>query len=230
MKKISKILFIIFILILVLGCCTYIDYFIVKRKTTYPKIALKKEISSDLVVYNAIFYRVWYCGTNKTYTIGDYEDVDAVCPKNYTYKDGYYTNTANVKISKKDLEMINDIYTSEMIENMVDKIAVENAVYVASNYGQKVYKNVVDETGQNKKFNNYQLVSFPKFELNTKGDYEWVYDNEELYCLNDKGEISLYLNDKCTTFEKIKMDSQWCKLYINSTLAYNTEASKLCEE
>ena len=230
MKKISKILFLIFILVLVLGCSAYIDYFCVKRKTTYPKIAIKKEITKDLTVYNAIFYRVWYCNTNKTYTIGDYEDVDAVCPKNYTYKDGYYTNAANVKISKKDLEMINGIYTSEMIENMADKTAVENAVHVASNYLQKIYKNVLDEDGKNKKADNYQLVSFPKFELNEKGNYEWKYGNDELYCLNTNNEVALYLNDKCTTFEKIKMDEEWCKLYINSTLAYNTSASKLCEE
>ena len=133
MKKIKKILIIFIVVLAVISIAAYIDYFITKTNNTYPKIAIKKKIDDNTTVYTALLYKVWYCDSNKTYTVGSYSDKAAICPKNYSYTDGYYTNESGIKISKKDLQMLtNDgVYSSEMIENMNSDKQVEEALHVA---------------------------------------------------------------------------------------------------
>ena len=225
MKKIKIILFIILVFIVIVGSLAYFDYVNAKASNTSPKLSIKSELDEDSVVYKAILYKVWYCKNNKTYTIGSYSDKDAICPKNYVYdEDGYYTNALNVKISKRDLQLltITGIYTSEMIENMNSEKQVESAVHVAYNYGINKYKET-DKTN---------IVILPEFTLKD-GQYKWVYDEENLYCLNGKEysfSLAKYENDKCGTYEKVKMDKQWCDSYENSTLVYEEGIDKLCEE
>ena len=61
MKKFKRIMLILLLVVVLFSAAAYIDYFIVVKKTTHPKIALKSKINDDLDVYNSIFYRVWYC-------------------------------------------------------------------------------------------------------------------------------------------------------------------------
>ena len=105
----------------------FFDYFYTKTNNVAPKISLKEEMDENTTVYKAIFYKVWYCKSNKSYYIGSYSDKDAICPKNYSYDNGYYTNELGVKISKRDLQLLtNDgVYTDEMIENMNSNGCVE---------------------------------------------------------------------------------------------------------
>ena len=120
MKSLKKIFIIIIVLLVVFSGVVYIDYFLVKTKNTFPKIAIKEELNDETTVYKAILYKVWYCKNNKSISIGNYSDRDAICPKKYTYENGYYKNNMGIVISKHDLELLisNSIYTSEMIEDI----------------------------------------------------------------------------------------------------------------
>ena len=228
MRKVIKIIIIILIVLVVLAGGVYLDYFNTKANNTSPKISFKEE-TEDYILYKAILYRVWYCKTNRKNIIGSYSE-DAICPKNYVYEDGYYTNTAGVKISKRDLQLLaNDgVYTSEMIEDMDTNKKVESAVHVAYNFGVNKFKEIDSEK-------DYKIVVFPTFE--EKDDlFSWVYDEEDkenYYCL--KGEkynysIAKYTDGKCGKYEKIKMDKEWCADYTNSTLTFEEGITSFCEE
>ena len=229
MKKVKKVLIYILIIVVVLGSLIFFDYFYTKTNNVAPKISLKSDLDENTVVYKAVLYKVWYCKNSNTYYIGDYNDKDAICPKKYTYVYGYYINDQDVRISKRDLQLLtNDgLYTSEMVENMKDTTEVENAVYVAYNYGIKKYK----EEGS-KSSKGYNLVLLPEFkEDNT--NFKWIYDESKKYCLKtDKNNDYLadYVNDECGEFVKIKMDQKWCENYKNSTLKYDDNIEKLCKE
>ena len=103
MKSLKKIFIIIIVLLVVFSGCVYIDYFLVKTKNTFPKIAIKEELNDETTIYKGILYKVWYCKNNKTMSIGSYSDRDAICPKKYTYTDDYYKNSMGINISKHDL-------------------------------------------------------------------------------------------------------------------------------
>lgn len=234
MKLIKKIFIVIIVLLLILSGLSYIDYFLVKTKNVVPKISLKED-KDEFVVYKAPFYKVWYCKDSENIIIGGYDDPDAVCPKKYTYQNGYYTNSLGVNISQRDLELItkNGIYTSEMVEAMKDTKSVNNAVYIASLYGKTIYKKINDK----KNSDNSYLVVFPEFK-EVKGAYDWYYDEEDetkFYCLIEKeNEIvySKYENNSCDkNYIKLKLDTKWCGMYKDSTLVYNEDViKKLCEE
>ncbi len=228
-NKLNKIIIIVIIVIILISILIYFDYFIAKTRVSAPKISIKKRLDENSYVYKSVFYKVWYCESNKTYTFGDYNDKDAICPKNYKYVEGYYTNEAGVKISKRDLQLLtNDgIYTSEMIENMTSEKLVEEAVSVAFNYGKYKYKKTSDKTED-----GYTLVLLPDFKED-KGNYKWIYDEEKKYCLKEENGITslaTYAENVCDKFEEIKMDKTWCKNYENSTLIYEEGIDKLCKE
>ena len=232
MRKIVKILFFIFIFLLIIAGAVYIDFFISKKKNTYPKIAIKKEIDSSLVVYNAPFYRVWYCKENNLYTIGDYNDSDAICRKEYTYENGYYVNGSNLIIAKRDLEMIKDYYDSEVIELFNSESSIEEAVYVSSLYEKQNYKPVLDEENNEVKVGKTSLIRIPTFVEDENGNFKWKLD-DKTYCLNikdDKKYYSLYENEECSKdYTSLDLDTKWCTLYENSKLFYKKEINELCK-
>lgn len=225
MKKLVKILIIIFITLIVIFSIIYIDYFNSKTNNTNPKLSVKVE-NENYILYKAIFYKVYYCKTNKKYVIADYDE-EVVCPNNYEYKDGYYTNREGVKISKDKLQLLtNDgVYTAEMIENFKTDKDVNNALIVASEFGNIRFK-IIDEE------EDYNIVKFASFEK-VKENYDWVYlDENEEYCLKGENynyQKSKYDNEKCGKFEKIKMSEEWCNLYKNSTLVYVKGIENLCK-
>ena len=233
MRLIKKILIIILVLLILGGGIVYIDYFLVKTKNIVPKLSIKEEQNADLIVYKAIFYKVWYCKTNDTITLGNYNDPDAICPREYEYVDGYYTNSLGVSISQKDLELIkNGIYTSEMIEAMKSESEVKDAVYIAYNYGKIKYQKALDENKKElKSSNGMNLIVFPEF-IEENGEYKWIYNSEKYYCLNETDNTySEYIEEKCDqNYQKITLDKEWCGKYKNSILVYNDEIKKICEE
>lgn len=218
------------VILVLVAASTYIDFFVTKSKNTYPKIAIKKKLSNEVTVYNAILYKVWYCKTNDTFTIGSYDDKDAICPHNFKYEEGYYTNALGIKIAKKDLQMINsnDIYTVEMIENMNSDAQVQSALHVAKEYMENKYQLV-----NKKSADGNELVVFPAFVLDKKTDnYSWVYDTtkeDKYYCLKN-GSVANYSNEECGEYKKIKMDKEWCESYEKSTLIYEKNIDELCKE
>lgn len=226
MKKLSKILIVLLIIILVISGSVYIDYYIVKSRGVSPKIAIKKNLNNNLVVYNAPFYKVWYCKTKDSYTIGDYGDKDAICPYEYIYdEEDNYTNKKGFKISNHDLTLISEYYNNDMIESINTKNELSNAIYVSSNYGKTIMKEI--NSSEIKSNDGSSIVLFPEYKkVNNK--YEWVYDNTDYYCMNNKGEIALF-NEECGEYYSIKMDEKWCKLYSASTLRYHDEVKKLCK-
>ena len=224
MNKIVKWLIVIFIAALIIFGIVYIDYYSAKANGTNPKISIKEE-SENSILYKAAFYKVYYCRTNKKYIFADYNE-EVVCPNNYVYNNGYYNNSEDINISKKDLQLLtNDgIYTSEMIEQLKTETEVKIAVDVAYQYGLKKYK-VIDEEDE------YNIVLFPTFE-SVEDNYDWIYNEEDKYCL--KGEnynlyLASYNNDKCGKYEKIKMDEKWCEAYKTSTLVYVKGIENLCK-
>ena len=229
MKIIKKIIVILIVVILILGVCVYIDYFNTKTNNTSPKISIKEDLDDDTVLYKAIFYKVWYCKSNNAYLIGSYDDKDAICPKNYKYVDGYYTNELNVKISKRDLQLLTStgIYTSDMIESISSELMLENYVHVAFNYEKNKYK----ETNQ-KSSDGYKIIEFKTFK-EVDNYYKWVDDEETLYCLKEDKEkkyYSILTDNKCGKFEELKMDKRWCDNYKNSTLIYEEGIENYCKE
>ncbi|NLC48583.1 MAG: hypothetical protein GX758_04415 [Tenericutes bacterium] len=236
MKLFKKIFIFVIVLLVLLTLLAYIDYFLVKTNGKLPIISLKKEFEEkDVVVYNALFYKVWYCKTDKTITIGSYSDVDVICSLPYDFEDGYYTNTSGIKISEKDIYMITykNLYTKEMIDMMKSKSNVDDALYVSNMYFGSKYEKISNINDK------VSLVVFPEFGLNGNV-YEYIYNKEDehnYYCMkNESNEnetmFSKYLDGKCSDdYNYMKMDSKWCLLYKNSTLVNNPDLVKgLCEE
>ena len=225
MKKIVKCLIFVFILILLIFSIVYLDYYSARANGNNPKISIKEE-NDNYILYKAAFYKVYYCKTNKKYIFADYKE-NVVCPRNYNYNNGYYTNSEEINISKKDLQLLlsDGVYTSEMIEHLKTESEVKNAVYVANNFGLLKYK-ALEETEE------YNVVIFPTFDK-SNNNYEWLYnDDSEKYCL--KGEnynyyLARYIDDKCGKYEKVKMEDNWCELYSNSTLVYVKGIENLCK-
>ena len=239
MRLIKKIFIITIVLLLILSCLSYIDYFLVKTNNKVPKFSLKKD-EKDFIVYSAPFYKVWYCKDSKTVILGGYDDPDAICHKSYEYVDGYYTNSSGLKISEEDLELItkNGIYTSEMVEAMKDEKEVQDAVFVADTYGRLVYKKKLDSKGNEMMVgeDNYVVV-FPEF-VKVEGKYDWHYEEEytdRVYCMEDRDGVEYftrYNNGSCgKSYFKLKLDDKWCGKYKDSTLVYKEDSVKnLCEE
>lgn len=230
MKKIKGILFILFIFLLVIASSIYIDYFIVRSRNTTPKIALKKNLDDNLIVYNAVFYRVWYCKTNNKYTIGNYDDLDAICPKKYNYDNGEYVNSKGITITKKDLSLISEIYNSSVIELIEDKETLNDYVEVALGYGKIKYKNLKVNNVDVKSSDGNNIIVFPEYNENEDGEYEWIYNEEVKYCLKNN-QIAPYVNNKCGKYTSIKMKQKWCETYKKSSdLLRNDDMKLLCQE
>lgn len=230
MKKFKRIMLILLLVVVLFSAAAYIDYFIVVKKTTHPKIALKKKINDDLEVYNSIFYRVWYCKLNNTYTIGSYKDKDAICNNTLKYdKEGNYTNALNVTIACDNMKLLNEFYSYDAISNM-SSTNVEDAIYVATNAYKVKYRYVLDSDGDKQETHaGYYLIQFPELKLNSKDEYDWVYP-EESYCINDNKEIALFDGETCDEFKPFGIEKKWCDLYKESNLANSVEAADLCKE
>ena len=239
MKLVKKIIIIFLILLVLFGGVTYIDYFLVKTKNNMPKIAIKEEDKvKQVVVYKAPFYKVWHCTSDDSIVIGDYKDSEALCPRVVEYIDGFFTNSAGLKISQRDYELMsyNNTYTFDMISSMTSKSDVDNAVYVAEEYGKTKYS-----IKENSKFeyesDDVELAVFYEFVIDGN-NYKWKSDLEDetkYYCakkVDDSYEFSKYENESCSSeFSKITMSDKWCELYKTSTLVYSLEDSEpLCSE
>lgn len=227
----KKIFVFILILLFIFFGCVYVDYFIVKTKNTVPKISIKKVDNDKNEIYNAIFYKVWFCKEDDKILIGSYGDPDNQCSNPLEFKDGNYVNESGLIISKKDYFIMTSggIYTNDMINIMLDKDEVTNAVYVANEYMSNQYK-VVSEN------DDYSLIVFKKI-VEKKDNYIWDYPDslEQYYCLyniDGKKYYSKYINEECQSEkQELKYSSKWCSLYLNSTLKYLEEdKGKFCKE
>lgn len=229
MKKITKIMFIIFIILLSFGLATYIDYYIVKTKNTTPKIAIKKDVNDNLVVYNAFMYRIWFCKSSGKYTLGDYKDSDAVCFSKDSYdKDGNYISEVNVLISKENLELLSEYYNSEEI-NKMSQTDIDDSVLLLKEYGRKIYKVLdTEEANEIKSKLDYDIVIFPKYKL-IDNKYEWIYEENEYYCMKDN-EFALYENEKCNAFTKLSISQKACEIYNRGVLNNKVNIDGLCVE
>ncbi len=230
MKNIKKVIIFLIVALVFFSAAVYIDYFVVVNRTSYPKISFKKQIDENLSVYNAILYRVWYCKLNDTYTIGNYNDKDAICSNALKYdKDGNYTNANGVTISAENMKLISAFYSYEIIGNMSGD-DVEDALYVIKNAYKVKYKYYVDKAGdQQESHSGYKLIIFPKYEL--KGnEVKWLY-SEDYYCINEKNEIAKYIkeDEDCFTFQEIGIDKKWCDLYKQSNINGSKIAEELCK-
>lgn len=219
MKKLKKIFIFLIIFILLFACSAYIDYYIVKTKNTIPRISVKKEINDNLIVYNALMYRVWYCKINGKYTIGDYKDSDAVCFSKDSYdEEGNYTNNENVLIKKEEINLLSNYYTSGQISTMT-KEDLDNALFTIFEFGKIKYKkigtkedttkNVTQQTKDTTKNTTSQTKDTTKSTTSAsttdatknkqqtqtqKITYDIVVFGE--YKLNDKNEYTIVYNDK----------------------------------
>ena len=230
MKNIKKVIIFLIVALVFFSAAVYIDYFVVVNRTSYPKISFKKQIDENLSVYNAILYRVWYCKLNDTYTIGNYNDKDAICSNALKYdKDGNYTNANGVTISAENMKLISAFYSYEIIGNMSSD-DVEDALYVIKNAYKVKYKYYVDKAGdQQESHSGYKLIIFPKYELRGN-EVKWLY-SEDYYCIKEKNEIAKYIkeDEDCFTFQEIGIDKKWCNLYKQSNINGSKIAEELCK-
>lgn len=235
MKIVKKILIILLIVVAVFSAITYLDYFLAKSQNTIPKIVLKSENKiKQMKIYKGLFYKVIKCSSNNDIIYTDYESSEDVCPRKVTYdKDGYFTNTEGYKISKKEYKLMSyqNIYTFDTIDSIDKKEDIDNYTFVAFEYLSKQYilKEDIEITHNEE---TLKLAIFPTFKEENE-TYEFVYDEEnveKLYCVktdeNNQTTFSKYNKETQTceeNFEKITMDSKWCKLYKNSTLVYSLD-------
>lgn len=209
-----KLLSLIIIVLIVFSGVVYIDYFLVKTQNKVPKISIKEKVADkNMVIYKAIFYKVWYCENDKKFVIGSYDDPDATCSSNIAFDDGYYINESGAKISKRDYTIMrtNDIYSDEDIK-LMSSSDINDAIYVVTEYENKKYKVYREFTG-------LKTVYFPSFNETT---LTWEYNDEEpvYYCLFDDNSISLYVRGSGCSSDKteFKFDSKFCSLYEKSTI------------
>lgn len=238
MKVVKKLLVILVLLFICLAILTALDYFFVKNKNYLPRIAIKSEnVDKEVIVYNALFYKLYYCTSDDSKIIIDYSDDEPSCPSIYKFANDYYSNSLSLKISKHDIDIMtyNNIYTKEMIDMMSSEEEVENAVFVVNEYIKTMYKEVKEKVSSDKDI-NYTFIEFPSFEYNKDNNkYELIYNGDK-YCFyidNDTKEkrYSVYYNGKCIDdYIVLKMSDKWCELSKNTTLIYDNDLiKKLCE-
>lgn len=239
MSNIKKIITILLVVLILLAGATYIDYFLVKTKNDLPRIALKhNDDTKQVVIYKAPFYKVWHCLADDSVILGDYTDNDPLCPRTVEYVNGYFTNSAGINISQRDYELMsyNNIYTFDAISNMSSNSDIENAVYVAYEYGKSLYT-IKDNSTLKYNSDNVEIAVFNEFVLDGK-NYKWksdLDDETKYYCAKKEGDtylFSKYTNNTCEDeFTKITMSDRWCSLYKTSTLVYSLEENNdLCEK
>ncbi len=211
MKSMRKLLTILFIILIIFSGVVYIDYFLVKTQNKLPKISIK-ETNGNMVVYKAIFYKVWHCVDEDKLVIGGYNDPDAICNLGIAFDDGYYVNDVGTKISESDYKLIttDQIYTDDKISVMSIE-DVKNAIYVVNGYENMKYQVY-------REFDNMKTIYFPKYNDKTG---KWEYEEEKTYyCLYNDNTYSLYVyGSGCSKDRKpFKYDDKWCELYETSTI------------
>lgn len=228
MRSIKRIIIYLIISLVILLGLTIIDYFFVKNKNSFPRIAVKKENKNEeVIVYKTLLYKLYYCTSNGSKEIVSYGD-SYECPKSYKFENGVYANLLGFSINEEDVLYINynNIYTKDMIDIMNNPSDVSNAKYVVNEYMSKQYKIVSNiEEVNSSELSNYSLIAFKEYD-----GKDWVYNTDKLYCLYDNGYYSSYSNGVCSLNKSsLKMSSKWCLLYKNSALVYSEEAKKLCD-
>ncbi len=123
MKKVLTIVFSIVALIFII---ILIDYSIARLNKTKPIFSIKKEdTEKQIKIYSGMFYKIYTCTADD----GIYEVKsifskvsDNFCPKEYKieFKNGYFINNKNIKISKDDYTKLIQFYSIEKIINMTE--------------------------------------------------------------------------------------------------------------
>ena len=73
-----------------------------------------------MVVYKAIFYKVWYCENDKKFVIGSYDDPDATCTSDIKFDDGYYTNEIITnEDGKEEQKIVGELGIESKFEDML---------------------------------------------------------------------------------------------------------------
>ena len=113
----------IFLIILIL----FADYLIAKTNKKKPIFSLKRTNTENQVkIYIGLFYKIYQCEVDSDIyyiTNNPFSKInDNFCPKKYIidFKDNYYTNNKNVRISKDDYEKLSQFYSTKKIANMTE--------------------------------------------------------------------------------------------------------------
>ena len=123
MKRKLIIILICFISIFLI---VFIDYSVAKSNKNKPLFSIKKVNEDEQVeVYYGLFYKSYKCLSDEEIyvTKNIFSNINNnFCPKKYTidFKNGYYINNNNVKISKEDYEKLNQFYSVDRIIDMTE--------------------------------------------------------------------------------------------------------------
>ena len=122
----KKNLIIVFSIIVLMFAIAFIDYSIAKSNKTKPIFSIKKvNTEKQIEIYSGLFYKIYTCTADD----GIYEVKsifskvsDNFCPKEYKieFKNGYFINNKNIKISKDDYTKLIQFYSIEKIINMTE--------------------------------------------------------------------------------------------------------------
>lgn len=122
----KKVLIIICSSIILIFSILFIDFLVAKSNKNKPIFSIKKVNEEEQVeVYYGLFYKSYKCLSDEEIyvTKNIFSNINNnFCPKKYTidFKDGYYINNKNVKISKVAYEKLNQFYSVDKIINMTE--------------------------------------------------------------------------------------------------------------
>ncbi len=202
-------------LIVNFATATVIEYYFAKSTNRIPILALKSEsVAKQYTKYTALFYNVYECYSGFIAAQGKKEE-EPYCSRMIKYDtNDYYTNYHNIKISKKDFQLIFDVSSTFVeIDSFTTYQDLENSKLVATEY-----KSNLHTTGETKTINGEQISIevFPAYvKANEYGDYEWKFqtENPEYYKCMKNNLFKDYDNGTCTgEWKELTYSEEWCTL------------------
>ncbi len=222
-KKFTILIIIVLIIFITISLATamVIEYYYAKSEDRIPLLAIKTEsISKQYTEYKSLFYKMYKCYSDLIIVQGLNKE-EPYCNRIIKYDEsGYYINYHNIKISKKDFQLIFDV-SSTFFE--IDKFTtyqdLENSKLIADEYKRNIHI-----TKEVKKVNkeNISIEVFPEFiQINEYGDYDWKFqtDNPEYYKCMKNSLFKDYDGEICTgEWNKLEYSDKWCELAKNNSI------------
>ncbi len=214
---------IVFFIVILIGTISIVEFYYAKDSGRMPTFSIKTtNDAKQYYKYSSLLYNVYKCYSGKVFAVS--KTYKPVCNRIVVYKNDYYTNINNLKISKKDYQTIYDVsHKFDEIEKFTNYKEVEDAVLISTEFEKN--QSVPIKTIQvNKEVVN--IVAFKDLKANEYGDYSWEYQksDEKYHKCEKNGLYKEYSNNQCLgEWSEIKYSDNWCKLSGNS---YNLDIRK----
>lgn len=232
-KKALTIVMMIFLLIITIATTSMIEFYYAKDRDRMPLLSIKSESTAkQYIKHSSLFFNVYKCYSGDTFVLSKNSKVP-ICRRIIKFnEEGYYTNINNLKISKRDYQMIYDVSkTLKEIEEFTTSKEIDDAVKVAEEYERSLH--IPLKTIQiNKEIIN--IEAYKEFVIiNQYGDYAWQYQrtNETYYKCFKKELYKQYKSGSCLgEWTEVKLSQEWCSLAKGNTITSIEDAyTKYCK-